>query len=106
MKEYLELQIKQIDSIVNKVRTNLTRNERFKFKTICTIDVHNKVFDQIFILRSRNFIFEILKDIIEGFVRDSILEPNEFEWVSQLRFYWMKHVDNLEVIQCSGAVLQ
>lgn len=66
MKEYLEAQNKQIDDLVRKVRENLTRNDRAKFKTIATIDVH-------------------ARDIIETFVRDSVLDASEFGWESQLR---------------------
>lgn len=83
MKEYLEQQNKQIDDLVLTVRTDLTPNDRLKFKTITTIDVH-------------------ARDIIENFVRDNILDAQEFEWESQLRFYWIKQLDNLNVIQCSG----
>jgi hypothetical protein len=28
------------------------------------------------------------RDIVDGFVRDSILDAREFAWESQLRFYW------------------
>jgi dynein heavy chain, axonemal len=66
MKEYLEVQNKQIDDLVRKVRQNLTPNDRMKFKTIATIDVH-------------------ARDIIETFVRDSVLDSQEFSWESQLR---------------------
>lgn len=83
MKEFLEQQNKQIDELVIKVRANLTPNDRSKFKTITTIDVH-------------------ARDIIEGFVRDSILDAQEFGWESQLRFYWMHEFDNLIVTQCTG----
>lgn len=66
MKEFLEAQNKQIDDLVRKVRENLTPNDRIKFKTIATVDVH-------------------ARDIIETFVRDSVLDPTEFGWESQLR---------------------
>ena len=66
MKEYLEVQNKQINDLVQKVRENLTMNDRTKFKTIATIDVH-------------------ARDIIESFVRDSVLDPHAFGWESQLR---------------------
>lgn len=66
MKEYLEAQNKQIADLVQKVRENLTMNDRVKFKTIATIDVH-------------------ARDIIESFVRDSVLDPHAFGWESQLR---------------------
>lgn len=66
MKQFLEAQNKQIDDLVRKVRENLTPNDRLKFKTIATIDVH-------------------ARDIIEAFVRDSVLDAQEFGWESQLR---------------------
>lgn len=44
----------------------LTNNDRKKIDMILTIDVH-------------------IRDIIEAFVRDSITEPTEFAWESQLR---------------------
>lgn len=83
MKEFLEAQNRQIDDLVRKVREDLTPNDRKKFRTITTIDVHSR-------------------DIIEAFVRDSVLDAQEFGWESQLRFYWMKEVDNLYVVQCTG----
>jgi len=44
----------------------LSNNDRKKIDMVLTIDVH-------------------IRDIVEGFVRDSIMEPTEFEWESQLR---------------------
>ncbi|XP_058811885.1 dynein axonemal heavy chain 10 isoform X1 [Topomyia yanbarensis] len=83
MKEFLEAQNRQLDDLVVKVRADLSPNDRLKFKTIATIDVH-------------------ARDIIEGFVRDSILDSQEFGWESQLRFYWLRDMDNLFVLQCTG----
>lgn len=48
------------------MRGNLSNNDRSKFKTIMIIDVH-------------------ARDIIEDFVRDSVLDAQEFGWESQLR---------------------
>ena len=42
------------------------------------------------------------RDIIDRFVRDSILDSTEFEWESQLRFYWSKEADNVIIQQCTG----
>lgn len=83
MKEYLEAQNRQLDDLVNKVRSDLSNNDRLKFKTIATIDVH-------------------ARDIIEMFVRNSVLDATEFGWESQLRFYWIKETDNMQILQCTG----
>lgn len=84
MKDFLNKSNYQIEELVLKVRSNLSRNDRLKFKAICTIDVH-------------------ARDIIDNFVRDNVLDASEFGWESQLRFYWVKFYDNLHVIQCSGS---
>ncbi|CAB3257120.1 unnamed protein product [Arctia plantaginis] len=83
MKEHLAQQNEQLDGLVVKVRLDLSPNDRLKFRTITTIDVH-------------------ARDIIEGFVRDNVTEASEFEWESQLRFYWLKKDDNLWCRQCTG----
>lgn len=84
MKEYLEFENQQLDDLVVAVRgTELTPNDRKKYNTSLIIDVH-------------------ARDIIETFVRDSIMDDQEFEWESQLRFYWVKAVDGLMVRQCTG----
>lgn len=50
----------------------LTNNDRKKLDALLTIDVH-------------------MRDIVEGFVRDNIIDAVEFEWESQLRFKSMMH---------------
>ncbi|XP_076621651.1 dynein heavy chain at 89D [Colletes latitarsis] len=84
MKEYL----KQLNDQLNEVVTlmggdTLTNNDRKKFDMILTLDVH-------------------MRDIVEGFVRDNIIDPTEFEWESQLRFYWVHDLDNVWMHQCTG----
>ncbi|CAH1165598.1 unnamed protein product [Phyllotreta striolata] len=84
MKEYLGQLNKQLDEIVFTVRGELTPNDRSKFRTVAIIEVH-------------------ARDIIEGFVKDSVTDISEFEWESQLRFYWVNNMDNLYVTQCTGS---
>nr|XP_026696380.1 dynein heavy chain 10, axonemal isoform X1 [Ciona intestinalis]XP_026696381.1 dynein heavy chain 10, axonemal isoform X2 [Ciona intestinalis] len=84
MKNYAVQMHGQIDSLVTKIQSPLNSNERKKFNTVLIIDVH-------------------ARDIIDTFVRDSILDAKEFEWESQLRFYWEKESDQLEVKQCTGS---
>lgn len=84
MKEFSKKQFQQIDDLVVLIRTQLPRNDRKKFNTVLIIDVH-------------------ARDIIDGFVRDSILDAREFQWESQLRFYWDKVSDKLIIRQCTGS---
>ena len=42
------------------------------------------------------------RDIVERFVRDSVLSDKEFAWESQLRFYWEMDKDDIEIRQCTG----
>ncbi|XP_011694340.1 PREDICTED: dynein heavy chain 10, axonemal [Wasmannia auropunctata] len=84
MKEYLQQLNAQLNEVVTLMGTGtLTNNDRKKIDMILTIDVH-------------------IRDIIEGFVRDSIVDPTEFEWESQLRFYWVHDLDNVWMNQCTG----
>ena len=43
------------------------------------------------------------RDIVDKFVRDSILDSREFAWESQLRFYWDRDSDDVIIRQCTGA---
>lgn len=56
-----------------QVRSDLSNDARRKVNTLIITDVH-------------------ARDIIDKFVRDSIMEAREFAWESQLRFYWDKAV--------------
>ncbi|KAI8825885.1 dynein heavy chain and region D6 of dynein motor-domain-containing protein [Fimicolochytrium jonesii] len=83
MKAYSKRLGEQLDNLVVKVRSDLSGNDRKKLNSQIIIDVH-------------------ARDIVDRFVRDSIMDENEFEWESQLRFYWDKSVDELQVKQCNG----
>ena len=83
MKNYAKQLHSQIDDLVMKIVTPLHRNDRAKYNTVLIIDVH-------------------ARDIIDIFVRDSILDAREFEWESQLRFYWWKPDDDVIIRQCTG----
>ena len=76
----------QLADLTKLVRSDLTNMERKKVNTMIIIDVH-------------------ARDIIESFVRDSILDESEFAWESQLRFKWDKRRDDIVINQCSGEFL-
>ncbi|KAL3856163.1 hypothetical protein ACJMK2_010948 [Sinanodonta woodiana] len=83
LKDYAKKLHGQINELVVKIRSPMSKNDRKKFNTVLIIDVH-------------------ARDIIDAFVRDSIMDAKEFEWESQLRFYWIKEPDELIVRQCTG----
>ncbi|KAM3182244.1 hypothetical protein ACTXT7_012779 [Hymenolepis weldensis] len=83
MKDFNHKLIEQINQIVRMVRGHLTPNVMKKLETVLILDVH-------------------AKDIIEGFIRDSIVAAEEFEWESQLRFYWVRSLDTMKIRQVSA----
>lgn len=73
----------QLNALVALVREKLSSHARKKVNTLLIIDVH-------------------ARDIVDGFVRESILNAKEFAWESQLRFYWDRDVDDCIIRQCTG----
>lgn len=55
MKKFSKLQLNQLEEIIQLVRSDLSPNDRTKLTTLLTIDVH-------------------ARDVVDGFVRDSIIE--------------------------------
>ncbi len=84
MKELLDSQNAQLLDLVRKIRQPLKDHMRRKINTLLIVDVH-------------------AKDIIDRFVRDSILDAREFDWESQLRFVWDKDSDTCQIRQCTGS---
>ncbi|KAM4707116.1 dynein axonemal heavy chain 10 [Discoglossus pictus] len=83
LKNYAKKMHQQIDELVTRITKPLSKNDRKKYNTVLIIDVH-------------------ARDIVDIFVRDSIMDAKEFEWESQLRFYWDREPDELTVRQCTG----
>uniref|UniRef100_A0A8C5JYE8 Dynein, axonemal, heavy chain 10 n=1 Tax=Jaculus jaculus TaxID=51337 RepID=A0A8C5JYE8_JACJA len=83
MKNYGKKMHQQIDDLVTRITMSLSKNDRKKYNTVLIIDVH-------------------ARDIVDSFIRGSILEAREFEWESQLRFYWDREPDELNIRQCTG----
>lgn len=83
MKNELAKETKDLTDLITLIRTDLDNLTRKSVNTLIILDVH-------------------AKDIVERFVRDSILDAREFEWESQLRFYWDKKKDDILIKQCTG----
>jgi dynein heavy chain len=73
----------QLNDLVANVREPIPKQARQKINTIIIIEVH-------------------ARDIVDEFVRDSILDAREFAWESQLRFYWDRAKDDVLIRQCTG----
>ncbi|OMJ92498.1 hypothetical protein SteCoe_4738 [Stentor coeruleus] len=84
MKEESSKETANLNSLIELVRTSLDRLTMKKINTLIILDVH-------------------ARDIVDRFVRDSILDAKEFEWESQLRFYWDRDKDNIIIRQCTGS---
>lgn len=65
------------------VHSNLTHSDRRKFKTIAVADVH-------------------ARDIVDLFVEHHITDARQFQWLSRLRFYWFRDVDNIFIEHYTG----
>jgi dynein heavy chain len=66
-----------------QVRSDLNNDTRRKVNTLIITDVH-------------------ARDIIDKFVRDSIMDAREFAWESQLRFYWDKSLVSFQGVHKSS----
>ncbi|XP_074525804.1 dynein axonemal heavy chain 10 [Halichoeres trimaculatus] len=84
LKNYAKKMHQQIDELVTRITQPMKKNDRKKINTVLIIDVH-------------------ARDIVDSFVLNSIMDAREFEWESQLRFYWIREHDNLFVRQCSAS---
>jgi len=84
MKNELAKETKDLNDLIAMVRQDLDNLIRKSVNTLIILDVH-------------------ARDIVERFVRDSILDAKEFEWESQLRFYWDKKKDDIVIKQCTGS---
>ena len=83
MKEFANKLTGQLQDLTNMVRSDLDRLQRKKVNQLIIIDVH-------------------ARDIIDKFVRDSVLDVREFSWESQLRFSWDRGIDDVLIRQCTG----
>ncbi|BES91051.1 Dynein heavy chain, N-terminal region 2 [Nesidiocoris tenuis] len=84
MRKLLAKQTKELDEDTRVIRENLKMNDRKKLTTLLIEDAHSK-------------------DIVERFVTLNVMNAEEFEWSSQLRFYWSPDSKTLEIKQCEGS---
>jgi len=69
IKDYLKKQISQLSTLITLLIGELTKQERQKVMTICTIDVHSR-------------------DVVAKLVQSKVESSQAFQWQSQLRHRW------------------
>ncbi|MGH0132249.1 UNVERIFIED_CONTAM: hypothetical protein FKN15_049486 [Acipenser sinensis] len=69
IKEYFKKQVSQLNTLINLLIGNLSRGDRQKIMTICTIDVH-------------------ARDVVGKIVTAKVENSQAFTWQSQLRHRW------------------
>ncbi|XP_063098618.1 dynein axonemal heavy chain 2 isoform X3 [Cavia porcellus] len=83
-KKILKVMKKKQVSILNKyseaIRGNLTKIMRLKIVALVTIEIH-------------------ARDVLEKLYKSSLMDVNSFDWLSQLRFYWEKDLDDCVIRQ-------
>ncbi|CAJ0965699.1 unnamed protein product [Ranitomeya imitator] len=83
-KKYLKVMKKKQVSMLNKysdaIRGNLTKTLRLKLVALITVEVH-------------------ARDVIDRMLRSGCMDVSSFEWLSQLRFYWEKDIDDCLIRQ-------
>ncbi|XP_015596133.2 dynein beta chain, ciliary [Cephus cinctus] len=69
IKDYLKKQISQLSTLISLLLGELTKQDRQKIMTICTIDVHSR-------------------DVVAKLVQAKVETAQAFQWQSQLRHRW------------------
>ena len=84
MKRFANKNHKVLNDLIVAVRTPGSKQQTKRINTLIIIDVH-------------------ARDIIDTFVRDSVLDEREFAWESQLRFYWDRDADDVLIVSARAS---
>jgi dynein heavy chain len=69
-KEFIETAERQLKDLTILVRTKLTKLQRRTLGAVLVMEVH-------------------ARDVVNNFIRDKVGSTEDFDWISQLRYYWI-----------------
>ncbi|KAL3274195.1 hypothetical protein HHI36_015611 [Cryptolaemus montrouzieri] len=69
IRDYYKKQVSQLSTLISHLLGDLTKQNRQKIMTICTIDVHSR-------------------DVVSKLIQTKVESASAFQWVSQLRHRW------------------
>ena len=72
-------QVAQLVDLIAVINTDLTKNERKKLITLCTIDVHSR-------------------DVVSRLMEERVESASCFQWQSQLRYYQNEKTKECQVL--------
>ena len=84
MKDYYRTQIGRLNKLITLLLGTLTKGQRQKVMTICTIDVHSR-------------------DVVSKMINSKVNTINSFMWKSQLRHIWDKDKEDCLVYICDAS---
>ncbi|GAB1605521.1 dynein axonemal heavy chain 1-like isoform X5 [Argonauta hians] len=74
--KYYELVLEQLDDLRNLVRGEVPKIGRLTLSALIVIEVHSR-------------------DVVSNIITEKVRNANDFEWISQLRYYWK--MENMKV---------
>lgn len=74
---YLNL-LEQLDGLRDLVRSDLSKIGRMTLSALIVIEVH-------------------ARDVVNRMIEEEVQNANDFEWISQLRYYWFKEEEHLKL---------
>ena len=85
LKEEFDRQVSQISDIVELITGELTKNDRKKLITLCTLDVH-------------------ARDVVLRFIDEKVEAGTCFQWQSQLRYFQHEETKEVKVDICDATI--